>query len=259
MTMVTNGPNAERTPTVSLETSNNYQFYDSFKVRRLVGRIAQLSDENKSLGLVASRNHHLTLKSIKGLIDRTEWLNDDVINTYLMVLNNQYGSAVSLLDSYWSYCLTARGQDAVNHQVKTQEVIAALSTLRLILVPVHLNENHWVLCSIFPLQREWSIYDSTGNKASVLASPFYSEMKKWLEAATNHPMEFTFPISQEQLHQDTSSDYSSCGVWVCYYAEQLCMGRTATEIAQNKASNIVIYRNVILVTLVREVPLELEY
>jgi len=85
-------------------------------------------------------------------------------------------------------------------------------------------------------------------------------MTLWLESALAVPgLKFSFPITQQCPHQDTTNDNSNCGVWICYYAEQVCLGRTLDEVSKNKVEDIALYRSVILVTLVREVPLELEY
>lgn len=246
---------------ITSQTSKNFEDYDSFKIRRLHGRIKGRNDLETPLGFVSPLNHNLTVKTVKDLIVRTEWLNEEVINTYLLLLTYQFPH-VCFLDSYWSFFLATKGQESVNTQPKTKDIISSLSQRKVssLIIPVHINMNHWVLCYLNFQQSIWTIWDSTGNFASLPNTPFLTEMKRWLENTLNKTaINFVLPITPDTRHQDTLNDYSNCGVWICYYAEQLCMGRTFEEIVANKVENIVVYRSVILVTLIQKVPLQLEY
>jgi len=181
---------------------------------------------------------------------------------FFCVLQKQFPD-VFVVSSYWSAQLSNKGPEGVARWKETPILKQSLkdSQKRLILMPVNLSQ-HWVLCVIIPPQRQWAILDSSGRLSTIESSLFYINMILWLYNATEkQEWKFIFPISEKEnnRHQVFAEDVHNCGVYCCFYAQELCVGESIGAIAMSKPSQEEVekYRDLILETLCKSFPLNL--
>jgi len=181
---------------------------------------------------------------------------------FFCVLQKQFPD-VFVVSSYWSAQLGNKGLEGVARWKETPILMQSLKDCkkRLILIPVNLSK-HWVLCVIIPSLRQWAILDSSGRLPIVESSLFYLNMYLCLHnALEGGEWEFFFPISEKEnnRHQVFAEDANNCGVYCCFYAQELCVGECIGSIALSKPSQEEVekYRDLILETLCKSFPLNL--
>lgn len=102
--------------------SRNTRESDSLYALELRRRLSTENDAQKSLGFVNSLNFCLTVGDLKSLIG-TNWLTDEVINSYISIVVGKYSSEAAYLSSYWSDKLSSGGPTAVQKWQQTRDLL----------------------------------------------------------------------------------------------------------------------------------------
>ena len=156
------------------------------------------------------------------------WLNDEVINLYLKLLQQRCDTAkqhkVWFYNTFFYAKLAGDGAynyNAVRRWSKTQKV--DITALDMLIVPVHVHGNHWTLARLDFRRKRAEYYDSLrGSEANILrnlrqyvideAKTYKSQvlsMDDWQDVAVNAPRQ---------------SNGSDCGVFSLMFANYLCDG-----------------------------------
>ena len=148
------------------------------------------------------------------------WLNDNVINEYLHLVNernkNEKLTKVSTLDSFAFKMLESNfeyGYDRIKNQIKED-----LTESDIVLVPIH-KDDHWTLISVVIRERKIEYYDS------ILSTRHYSNAPKVFRnffnryfAEKNKDAGFKVDIRKDAPVQGNGHD---CGIFVCLEAEEI--------------------------------------
>jgi len=221
--------------------------------------LAKRTDLSTSLGTFPDLNINVKVKDLKTLLDEN-WLSDEIINIYLFILKRQFPN-ILVVPSWWSLNLQNHGFPGVSHWTITEELqnllLKDVSHIDSIIFPVNVFNSHWILVVLFPPKKSWILLDSTGGKlGDVTKTKFFKCMKEWLKNIIKQPWEFSFPLTKNNAHQVLEVDRSNCGVYCCYYAEEICMNNYKTVIKQQSSKQEMDqYRLKILDTLVSQIPL----
>ena len=143
------------------------------------------------------------------------WLDDEVINGFIFLIAKQCKDLV--------YCSSGEALLAEKKMsLRKMWVLENLSCINRILIPYNANGSHWILIAISVIDKKLCILDPLHQKVQ----PSESSYKKAMTIAS-HILKSKFDIDDftvVNLDHSLQSDSVSCGVLVCYYAEQLSKG-----------------------------------
>lgn len=96
------------------------------------------------------------------LLNGHEWLNDEIINSYLYVLHAEY-TDVAVLSTYFHPTLCKEGSltDSLKRWLKP---VSPISDMRLVLIPINLGNTHWALVAYHVKSKTICYYDSMMHK-----------------------------------------------------------------------------------------------
>jgi len=224
-------------------------------------------NSNDVVGTIPALNITLTVKDVRTLIP-PNWLCDEVINAYIWSVST-CDDQIYFVPSYWSAVLSSRGNEVItswkNSRFLSEELENAQKT---IVIPVNINECHWVLCVVLPKEKRWAILDSAGHRRSIEQSSFVHNFQAFLlshKVGTTTEFTLEIPIREENPHQHmevdaVDTDGSNCGVYVCYYVVQLQQGKSLKQIAANPQTKaqITAFRYQILDFMANNIPLKFD-
>lgn len=109
-------------------------------------------------------NIEITASSLKTLLPGS-WLNDEVINFYVSILNQKYGARQGfyIFNSFLATKIMKNGRTtALVRWFKKANIDFGVTTK--VLCPVHVSGNHWALCAIDLKAERYDFYDSLGGQ-----------------------------------------------------------------------------------------------
>ncbi|SOV16985.1 sentrin-specific protease 1 [Plasmodium sp. gorilla clade G2] len=199
-----------------------------------------LNEKIENRVLIEKFNVPLLYSQIKCLID-TRWLNDEIINFYLSMLqeyNEQYIKNNSLtfipkiftFSTFFFQSLNFNGSynySKVSRWTKRKQV--DIFSFDLILIPLHVGGNHWTLGSIHMKDKKICLYDSLNGSNK----KFFEYMKRYIVDEMKDKKQKDLDISlwaysKEGFsekgipHQENGYD---CGVFTCMFAKCLSFNR----------------------------------
>lgn len=147
-------------------------------------------------------------KSVKRLLNHQGWLTDEVINFYFNLLARQREGVYSIS----SYCLNSAAKHFFDHLIDED--------VKLILVPVHLNGNHWCLYSFSIGKREAVIRDSLHSRITEEHKQALRLIKKEIQNRLNIIGKWKnfYCIKPKQLNSN------DCGIFTIANAEYVSRG-----------------------------------
>jgi hypothetical protein len=247
----------------------------------VLGSCEALDLASSSSGSAAART--VTSGCIAHLLPNA-WFNDEIVNLYLFLLSRRYPRVECLSSFVATRLMTDDGLATVSQWPTVQSAVARFRArlVDTILVPVHMHASrHWVLVAIHARDRSWQLYDSMASPHAV--TPYRNALEPWVHALFDHtttttttaaasttaplfdddgtttapaaPPHFSFAITAP--HQDASIDSSNCGVYICWYAEQVCKLSVPDAIASMGIgiASINQHRDTMLARLIRCTPL----
>lgn len=207
--------------------------------------------------------HRSDFACLRGL----RWLNDELVNAFGGLLNERnrkldavckpnvvssnasHAGPVDVLFSrgrprahmlnsffYARLAQTAAGYDYAGVRRWTRRAGVDVLKLDLVLIPVHVDDTHWVLVAVDLRTKELIYFDSLGKKGckTRLAGEVLENLAKWLvdEVEDKHGEEAAKQLGVEQWNTVYNPSYApkqldcgSCGVFVLYTADYLAMGK----------------------------------
>ncbi|KAF6003126.1 specific peptidase [Cyanidiococcus yangmingshanensis] len=156
------------------------------------------------------------------------WLNDEIMNAYMGMLNRQYRSqGVYCFNSFFYTRLTSPSYRFEFVHRWTRRAGLCIQRNSLLLVPVNVDQRHWILVAIDASRRELRCYDSMHSRDGWRVLP---NLERWLyDELTDKRVKDPWLLSREwrtllaHEHQPVprQSDGGSCGVFSLLFAEAL--------------------------------------
>eukprot|EP01128_Nolandella_sp_AFSM9_P008939 TRINITY_DN5587_c0_g1_i1.p1 TRINITY_DN5587_c0_g1~~TRINITY_DN5587_c0_g1_i1.p1 ORF type:complete len:302 (-),score=30.00 TRINITY_DN5587_c0_g1_i1:34-864(-) len=232
------------------------QLVDQKELTRFRRQFKRAVDQNLSLGQVSILNFEMTPLILRTALSGA-WVAEEIINAYGTILASASPQTI-FMTNHWSQQLSRRGYDHVASWNTTKLMVtrARDRDVERVLIPINVNDNHWILAALYMRERQWYLFDPMGT-LPFLDTPFYKEMSRFLDYYFGTPVwNLDMPISESNRHQ-SEQDASSCGIYVCYYLELLCNGYPPSDIAQFNQSRKRMneYRGTVIWTLKTEIPL----
>ena len=167
-----------------------------------------------SLEVSHSREQLATIKKTDRMF-RTGWLHDEVINSFIVILERMF-SGVLFCGSHEalhiakgkSFRLLWKGVD--------------LNGKKTLLIPFNPTNNHWILLHIDICSCTLYVLDPLNNGVDKNSTTFRKSYNVAVNALTKKFGAQNVQIGQ--MDHVMQKDGISCGVLVCYYAEQLARG-----------------------------------
>lgn len=173
-----------------------------------------------------------------------QWLNQTIIDWYLCFVSYQQPNCTVLGTDFYRLMSDKTKGDGpkfvIDHHrplnmrgVLRGEDFCALERTRVIIVPVNVNGDHWVLVAIFPAERQVRYYDSLtpGPAGTSSSRKVVRRFMRWVELheeRRNGTMRDWEPVYVQGLSRQTNS--WDCGVYVCDYAETIASGQDETKL-----------------------------
>ena len=160
-----------------------------------------------------------------------QWLNDEVINFYLHMLNERFSSTPNKLHIFLTYFMeflsptrtsyevTAFDYSRVSRQTHTRNKNINLFQKEMILIPINYHNQHWTLAVIYPTKKEVVYLDSLSN-SNHKADSYLHIIQRYLqeEASATHTV---FSPSEWLFHSPTvprQINGYDCGIYLLLFA-----------------------------------------
>jgi hypothetical protein len=159
----------------------------------------------------------LTFKAMGGL-EPGEWLNDDVINISIELLEKQLPrEGVKLLNTYFATTTLPKTENMINRFLKKK----GADRTQLLIMPVNNNSNHWIFACFHPQQHTLTVYDSLRRPSEqYLVNPIFKNALKF--ARWFYEAEFRLVVSEDYPQQNNGHD---CGVFMLMGVRDVLRGR----------------------------------
>jgi len=161
-------------------------------------------------------------------LQHPNWLNDEVINAYLGLLNREYRQrGVYCFHSFFYTRLTSPSYCFAYVRRWTTRARFTIHRDALLLIPVNIAQRHWVLVAIDANRRELRCYDSMHSQDGWCVLP---NLRHWLtdeciDKGVEDPWllsdSWTLSLAHEHERIPRQTDGGSCGVFSLLFAEAL--------------------------------------
>lgn len=212
---------------------------------------------------VNTSQHEFAEKMLLGT-GRDRWINDDIVNAYfqtlkkahdvwegrpgrIIVINNHLGSRLPASNRKQLVRWVEKIKKKQGAGVFNEDGSAACYA---VLLPLHVDGNHWVLACYFARVNQLIWYDSYGDKGYVhrvdndpyfgygavnLAQLICDLISLWYKATVKDKQkreEFKGPELVNGVDEAIQTNQLDCGVFVCEMAKRICMGWIAPEMGE---------------------------
>ena len=166
--------------------------------------------------LLADHHLHVLRSDLQSLYDKN-YLNDTIIDEYLLMIKARSPEAVAVMNTYFYQKFDSLGFERGYEETRTW-IKEDLCNKEMIFIPICKND-HWRLIHIDTQQKTVSYFDSIiGSRKSSNAPKL---MKRFIEKyfqEQGKPQVFKIKIQENIPTQQNGVD---CGVFLCTYAERL--------------------------------------
>lgn len=204
-------------------------------------------DDHDDYVLVEIASNPITARHVD-ILEGGHWLNDEIINAYLHILGKKYDD-VAMLSTFVHAKMLKEGPES-EAVLKCFKGLLPLERWRLLLVPVNVSNSHWTLVAYDVAKRELAYYDSMLHRPSAMKllaryKVLFTRLTQSLECEDSEgessleiesgPGDLSDLLAQLQLNKEDQADIrlrvpegqprqtdgSSCGVFLCKWAETL--------------------------------------
>ncbi|CAF1117201.1 unnamed protein product, partial [Brachionus calyciflorus] len=172
------------------------------------------------------------------------WLNDNIVNFYFNLLKTHSKKKLFVFDSFFYYRLQQNGPKSVLHWYKNENIFA----YEMVLVPINVNNNHWILCSIDNLKCTVEVYDSFQEEYTNLIPNIKAYLNLKYTQYFNLELTFHWVFSYANNIPTQTNTYD-CGVFMCKFAEFLSKG---SKLFTFLSKDIDFYRKNILLSILND-------
>ncbi|KAK4689579.1 hypothetical protein P7C73_g536, partial [Tremellales sp. Uapishka_1] len=174
-----------------------------------------------------------------------QWLSSDVINIYASMINKRSSlksSRARCVNTFVYEKMAKRGYADGRLDRWNRDSQIDYDTLRVLLVPIHLNDNHWALAAINLDLKRFEYHDSLPfTEAS--AHQVLQVIKDFLSHELKDKKEKLDSSSWQEVFDRTGPvqpNAYDCGVWVCQWMEMMSRG---LDLIQRSFSDATVYRD----------------
>ncbi|XP_050547730.1 uncharacterized protein LOC126909358 isoform X2 [Daktulosphaira vitifoliae] len=169
------------TPTFSLDTKTSPRVYSSNNASTTTESIdidsAESDNDGPSLYDVPPRDLNEKKKnppSYDSFLTATTWYSGDTINAYLSLIASRSQGKVHYLITDFMKALSRRGYAGVKRWIKID-----IHSLKLLLVPMHVNDNHWTMTVVDVPEKTITFFDSLNSYNGPYPSLFRQFLIEW--------------------------------------------------------------------------------
>ncbi|XP_050547933.1 uncharacterized protein LOC126909540 [Daktulosphaira vitifoliae] len=169
------------TPTFSLDTKTSPRVYSSNNASTTTESIdidsAESDNDGPSLYDVPPRDLNEKKKnppSYDSFLTATTWYSGDTINAYLSLIASRSQGKVHYLNTDFMEALSRRGYAGVKRWIKID-----IHSLKLLLVPMHVNGNHWTMTVVDVPEKTITFFDSLNSYNGPYPSLFRQFLIEW--------------------------------------------------------------------------------
>jgi len=173
-----------------------------------------------------------------------QWLNDEVVNIYMKLLEARDAADVSLPRCHFFTSLfypklaeSNKGYCYANVKRWTKKV--DVFTKDLIIVPIHCHGNHWTLALVNLKSKRFEYLDSMGGSPGRVLS----HLRQWLQDESLAKKEVVFDLSgwNDVVYKRSTPQQANghdCGVFMCTSADCISRDALLASFSQADMSNI---------------------
>lgn len=164
---------------------------------------------------------NITRKDINTLRDNT-WINDQIINFYLNLIAERSKEAnhlpkVYVMNTFFVPRLQDKGYNAVSRWTRKVDIFA----FDIILIPIHINQNHWCIATVDLGNKTIKYYDSLGGTNDQVIRILSEYLEKESLDKRNQIFDIT-PFTRVNIKDAPKQDNrSDCGIFSCKIAEYI--------------------------------------
>ncbi|CAA9991129.1 sentrin-specific protease 1, putative [Plasmodium knowlesi strain H] len=206
-------------------------------------KAAQILRQKGENGVLIDKfNVPLLYSQIKCLMD-TRWLNDEVINFYMSMLQeyntknikkdtaNNFLPKIFTFSTFFFQSLNSNGTYSYNKVSRwTKRKKVDIFSFDLILIPLHVGGNHWTLGSINMREKKIKLYDSL----NMSNTKFFEYMRRYLVDEMRDKKQMELDVSVWEYNPEGCSEEGipcqengyDCGVFTCMFAKCLSFNRS---------------------------------
>jgi sentrin-specific protease 1 len=173
-----------------------------------------------------------------GRIAPGQWLNDEIINCYMNILNAECKNhmeypRVHCFSTFFYVMLTNHGKGYNYNKVAKWTKSFDMFALDFVIAPIHVGGNHWCLAVINVRDKQFEYYDSMGNSGSKCLE----NLKIYLaeEHRTKKGSEIDLSDWKNYSPGNTvpqQNNIYDCGVFMCQFAESIASGSDIGHVNQ---------------------------
>ena len=167
----------------------------------------------------------LSVKSLQ-LLERRHWLNDEIINGFLKLVQLKFPQVFIFSSFFWSK-LASAGYESVAPWTQKKK-INIFKDFEIVLFPMHVNENHWCLGYVDMRDFTVSIFDSQAEGKGSLHKQQSKKIISYLQSEFRNVFSdirvpgWKIILQGDSLPQQLNEN--DCGVFVCLYGTFLSAG-----------------------------------
>jgi Ulp1 family protease len=178
---------------------------------------------------VDRENLGLTVHDVRTLGDG-RWLNDQVINYVIAMIREQNPPPLTVIMSTFFYTKLMKGNvynyNRVRRWFRKLSPNNTVAQVGRIFVPIHLNQNHWILTVIDMLNHQIQQYDSL-NAANTLHPNLLQNLQRWIADQSNQQINPNgWPLVAVQTPQQQNG--YDCGVFTLLTLRRLVSNQPLT-------------------------------
>jgi hypothetical protein len=179
-------------------------------------------DKNQAVG-VERENIELTVSDVQVLKPRG-WLSDEVINYMIAMIREEDRPRSDVMMSTFFYTKLMGGNDVysferVQRWWRRLEPNRSIGQIRRVFIPMHINNNHWILAVIDMPNHQILQYDSH-NSNNEIHHTLLEPLKRWVSDQSGHSIDASsWPIIAQRTPQQQNG--FDCGVFLLIILRRL--------------------------------------
>lgn len=172
-------------------------------------------------------------------ISPKQWLNDELINCYMSIINDESKKPengypkVHCFNTFFYVMLLNNGRGYSYQRVAKWTRTFDIFALDFLIMPIHMNNNHWCLAAINFKEKRVEYYDSMGGKNTSCVNNLKSYLQDEHKSKKGSEIDLsewtTYTPGNSIPQQDNIYD---CGVFMCQFAESIASGNTIDFVRQ---------------------------
>jgi sentrin-specific protease 1 len=202
-----------------------------------IQQILKNKDQNKVM--ICINNIDLRMPDLVRLNPR-QWLNDELVNCFISILTDENKKPENkdyprchFFNSFFYLMLLDHGRGYNYSKVRTWTKNIDIYSLELVILPVHMNNNHWCLACMNMRDKRIEYYDSMGAKNPLCIKSLHRYLNDESMNKRGYPFDATgWTVYTPGSSIPQQNNIYDCGVFMCQFAEHLGSGHSIDLVDQ---------------------------